>query len=545
MATGSRTLTLKLLADINDFTSNLTKGSKHTQTFADEVSAFGKKAALAFTAAAAAVGTYVTSVVNNAAKDQAAQRQLALTLQNTTNATQSQISAVEGWINKTSIAIGITDDQLRPAFARLARSTNDVQKAQDLLNLSMDISAATGKPLETVANALGKAYDGNTGALSKLGLGLDANTLKSKDFDAIFKQLTGTFGNFAENEAQSTEAQMRRVRIALDEANESIGAALLPVVQKLTAWLLEHFVPALQATIGGLTGDKSVLKSLKDTYGAFYDWGERIRGLIDLLISFKEEIIVVAGVMGTMFVASKIAAGVTATITAINLLIKAYNALKASAFVAGVAAAFAMNPALGVAAGVAGTAAIIAATKFIEGIGGGQEVDTTNLGNFQMSTGTVLGGGGGGGAVRSSGGGGGGTTYNIGTGGYSVGELSNGLITSPTDLLNKLMATRDAISAIEFGYNTGQLTTAQAQAQLNSQKTTLANLTNIAENMGASSSLASTANQASAARYGAAANYYVNVTGAIDPEGTARTIVNTLNNSYYRGTGGAGNLIND
>lgn len=544
MATGSRTLTLKLLADIADFTSNLSKGSKHTQSFADEVSAFGKKAALAFAAAGAAVGTYVTKVVENAARDQAAQRQLALTLQNTTNATQSQISAVEGWINKTSIAIGITDDQLRPAFARLTRSTNDVQKAQDLLNLSMDISAATGKPLETVANALGKAYDGNSSSLGRLGLGLDANTLKSKDFDAIFKQLTGTFGNFAENEARSTEAQMRRVRIALDEANESIGAALLPVVQKLTAWLLEHFVPALQATIGGLTGDKSVLKSLKDTYGAFYDWGERIRGLIDLLISFKEEIIVVAGVMGTMFVASKIAAGVTATITAINLLIKAYNALKASAFVAGVAAAFAMNPALGVAAGVAGTAAIIAATKFIEGIGGGQEVDTTNLGNFQMSTGTVLGGGG------ASGGGGGygggsGTSYNIGTGGYSASQLSGGLITSPSDLISKLTSTSEAISAIEFGYTSGQLTKAQASAQLAKQQAVFANLSNIAENLGASSSLSSTANQASAARYQAAANYYVNVTGAIDPEGTARTIVNTLNNSYYRGTGGAGNLIND
>ena len=34
----------------------------------------------------------------------------------------------------------------------------------------------------------------------------------------------------------------------------------------------------------------------------------------------------------------------------------------------------------------------------------------------------------------------------------------------------------------------------------------------------------------------------VTVNGAIDAEGTARTIVNTLNDSYYRGTGGAGAL---
>ena len=35
----------------------------------------------------------------------------------------------------------------------------------------------------------------------------------------------------------------------------------------------------------------------------------------------------------------------------------------------------------------------------------------------------------------------------------------------------------------------------------------------------------------------------VNVSGAIDPEGTARTIVNTLNSSFYRGTGGAEGLV--
>jgi hypothetical protein len=35
----------------------------------------------------------------------------------------------------------------------------------------------------------------------------------------------------------------------------------------------------------------------------------------------------------------------------------------------------------------------------------------------------------------------------------------------------------------------------------------------------------------------------VNVTGAIDSEGTARSIINALNNSFYRGTGGAGNFV--
>ena len=322
MASASRTLTLKLLADISNLTTGLDKSTQATKSVSDQVADFGKKAALAFAAAGAAIGAYAKVAIENAAADEAAQRQLALTIENTTTATRGQIAAVEDYISKTTIAIGVTDDELRPALARLVRSTKDVDEAQRLLNLALDITSATGKPLEAVANALGKAYDGNAASLGRLGLGLDASTLKSKDFNAIFTELDKTFGNFAENEAVSTEKQMARVKIAIDEANESIGAALLPVVQDLTAWLLDHFVPALQATIGGLTGDKSVLDSLDGTYKAFYDWGERIRSIINIIIRLKDEIMITAGVIATMFVASKISAGITATVAAINIAIK-------------------------------------------------------------------------------------------------------------------------------------------------------------------------------------------------------------------------------
>lgn len=491
MATGSRTLTLKLLADITNFNDNISKGNKSVESFSDQVADFSKKAAVAFTAAAVAVGAYVKAVVENAAADEAAQRKLALTIENTTNATQAQISAVETWITKTSISIGVTDDELRPALARLVRSTNDVEEAQKLLNLALDISTATGKPLEAVSNALGKAYDGNATSLGRLGLGLDASTLKSKNFNAIFETLDKTFGNFAENEAVSTEKQLARVKIALDEANESIGAALLPVVQDLTAWLLEHFVPALQATIGGLTGDQSLKDSLNGTYEQFYNWGERIREIINVIISLKDEILIVAGVMATMFVASKIAAGVAATISTINLLIKAYNALKASAFVAGVASAFALNPLLGLAAGVAGTAAIIAATKFINGIGGGDEVSTAGIytGNPNLQTS------------------GGGKTISVPTiSGSGISSSGGAKITAPS------MTSQQKYDYLTSGINDP---TIEAGAAPFKTPMTISGQVPIV----------------------------VNVSGAIDPEGTARTIVNTLNNSYYRGTGGGGGLV--
>jgi hypothetical protein len=375
VASDSRALTLKLLADTADFQKKLASGSKDIDSIGERAAEFGKKAAVAFAAAGAAIGAFAASAIKNAAEDEAAQRKLALTIENSTNAKKEQIAAVEDYITKTSLAVGVTDDQLRPAFARLVRSTKDIEDATNLLNLALDISAATGKPLETVSMALGKAYDGNAASLGRLGLGVDANILKSKDFNLIFKELTNTFGNFAENEATSTEKQMERVKIALDEAKESIGAALLPVVQELTAWILQNFIPALEAFISGLTGSGGLDESLTDTQKTAIEWGQKVRGFIDTVIDLKDELLLLGGILGTVFVVSKIAAGVQATILLIQGLVAAYVALRNSATAAAIASRFALNPLAGLATGAAVVTAIVAAIKMFDNISGSARND--------------------------------------------------------------------------------------------------------------------------------------------------------------------------
>jgi len=366
VASDSRALTLKLLADTADFQKKLAAGSKDIDSIGERAAEFGKKAALAFAAAGAAIGAFAVSAVKAAAEDETAQKRLAATIEATTGATAKQIAGVEEYIKQTSIAIGVADDGLRPAFTRLVRSTQDVEEAQKLLNLALDLSAATGKPLETVTNALGRAYDGNTTALGKLGLGIDTTQLKSQTFDQTFQQLTSTFGNFAENEAESTTKQMERVKIALDEAKESIGAALLPVVQELTTWILENFIPALEAFIAGLTGSGGLNESLTDSQKTAVEWGKKVRGFIDTVIDLKDELFLVAGVLATVFIVNKIAAGVQATILLIQGLIAAYTALRNSAVAAAIASRFALNPLAGLATGAAVVGAIIAATKLFD-----------------------------------------------------------------------------------------------------------------------------------------------------------------------------------
>ena len=337
MATGNRTLKLSILADVDELKKGLSQANKEVETTADKIGEFGKKAALAFAAVGAAVGAFAVSAVKAAAEDEKARKSLEQTIRSSTQATEAQIASIDNYIDKQSIATATTDDVLRPAFARLIRSTQDVKKAQDLLSLSQEIATATGKPLEVVANALGKSFDGQNAALGKLGLGIDAATLKTMSHEEIMQRLKGTYNGFIENEATNAEFKFQQLTIALDQTKEKIGLALLPIVKEFADYLLAVVVPNVQALAAGLTGDNSVTAGITDATQGAYEFGQQLKDTIVFLISIKDELVVIGGIIATVFVANKIAAFVAS----IQTLITAMVALRNAAAAAGVATAFA------------------------------------------------------------------------------------------------------------------------------------------------------------------------------------------------------------
>ena len=250
MATGTRALTLKLLADVDNFTKNLDKADKDVATFGDKVSDFGKKAGLAFAAAGAAAVAYAGKLaidgVKSAIADAAAQEKLALTLKNVTNATDNQIAATEDYITKTSLAFGVTDDDLRPSLERLARATGDVEKAQKLQTVAIDVAAGSGKSLEAVTNAMAKAAEGNTAALSKLGIGLTSAQLKTMSMDQITAKLASTFENQASTQADTFQGKLNRLTIAFDEGKETVGAFILDAITPMVEIIVKNVIPAIQ-----------------------------------------------------------------------------------------------------------------------------------------------------------------------------------------------------------------------------------------------------------------------------------------------------------
>lgn len=494
---GSRTLKLSILGDVDGLNKSLKTASGDVDSFGDKIGKAGVAIGKAFAAAAAAAGAAAIAIgvegVKAAIADEKAQTQLALALENATGATQAQIKATEDSILKMSLATGVADDELRPALGRLVRSTGDTEKAQQLLAQALDISAATGKPVEAVANSLAKAYDGNTSALGKLGVGLDAAELKTMSFEQVQGRLTQLFGGAAAANADTYAGRIARVKVAFDEAKETVGVALLPILDKLLKFINENALPAINAFSNAFSltesdgfgkivsdvgttlkktftpiieGVKSVFESVKtavmnskDEFASFWEVVKFIAPLVGKAIGDSLRIIgdiaeIVITIIGKVLGAIKPL--LNFAIDGINAVIKGINLIKPGADIG-------LIPKIGTPA--TGTGA---------------------LGNFSMSTGTTMTTP----AVTVPSGGSTSTTGGVGGGGGLAAVAAS--------------AAAVANNVVSSNFNPGSFRAAEAA----SMGTTI-NLT---------------------------------VTGAFDREGTARTIVETLNDSFYRGTGGAGNL---
>lgn len=199
-----------------------------------------RKAMIPATGAIAGLGAAMFDAAKGAMADEKAANELARSLKATTGATDAIVRSTEDWISEQGKLLGVTDDELRPALAKLARATGDVQEAQDLANQAMDIAVATGKPLETVTDALTKAFGGNMTALSRLAPEFREMIKEGASFDEVMAAMAKTMGGAAAEAANTAEGRFRILKLQLDETKESIGASLIPVIEEALP-VLENF----------------------------------------------------------------------------------------------------------------------------------------------------------------------------------------------------------------------------------------------------------------------------------------------------------------
>ena len=213
------------------------KEFKQLETVGEKAQFAIKKAAIPAAAALTAVAGALGLAAKAAAEDEQQQALLANAMENTVGATEATIAATEDMISAMSRATGTADSELRPAFSALLLGTHDVQKATDALTIAQDVSAGSGKSLAEVSDALAKAYGGNMKGLQALSPELKSMIKEGATLDTVMSVLADNFGGSAAASAKTAAGQFKILKNSLAETQESIGAGLLPVVQKVLPFL--------------------------------------------------------------------------------------------------------------------------------------------------------------------------------------------------------------------------------------------------------------------------------------------------------------------
>ena len=300
---------------------------KKLETNAEKASFALRKAFVPATAALAALGAGLVMTAKAAAEDQAAQAQLARQLQATTGATDGQIKANEDFISTLSRSAAVADDELRPALSSLVRGTGDLATAQDALKTVLDVSAATGKGVQEVADAVSKAYGGNTKAIKQLSPELFKLIKDGASVDEVMQSLSSTFGGAASTAANTAQGKFKNLTIQLGEAKEAIGTALLPVVEIMVG-AFTNFAVWAQKNAGVILGIATAIGAI----------AAAIVGTNIALAAWKTVSVITIGInyaLAASFTAVQVATGigiavVVAGIAAFALYQRQMNGLKGS-----------------------------------------------------------------------------------------------------------------------------------------------------------------------------------------------------------------------
>ena len=279
---GVRTFVVRFLADAEQYKKGIKQVNDGMGGLKTEVSSLlpsFKTMAIAGAAAFGAVSAFAFKAVQSAVEDEKSQALLAAQLKRTFGEQEGLTGAVERYISVTQLRTGTSDIELRDSLEILLRSTGNLTTSQNLLTISQDISAATGKDLASVSLAVAKASMGQFTALGKLGIPLDESTKKSKDFGVVLGTLQDQFGGAADAAANTFGGKLKIIQGQFGEIVETIGAALLPYLDKFATFLVEEVAPAVQR-VTSVIGEKGLLAGFQQLIYESGDAGVAVVGVL-------------------------------------------------------------------------------------------------------------------------------------------------------------------------------------------------------------------------------------------------------------------------
>jgi hypothetical protein len=521
---GNRTLKLSILADVDDLLKKLKISQDGVDSSSNKLADFSKKAGVAFAAAAAAAGAFAVKIGIDAVK---AASDLSETISKVGVLFGESAKDIEKFASGAAASLGQTKQQALDAAATFATfgkaaglSGQDLSKFSiDFVKLSSDLASFNNTSPEQAINAIGSALRGEAEPLRAYGVLLDDASLRQAALELgiisttknaltpqqkvlaaqelIYKQTGAAQGDF-ERTSDGLANKTRILTAQLENAKVTIGDALLPIVLELATFFSKNVIPIVQ--------------NLADAFGSNKDKTAGVNGILNNLVSTISALVI------------PIFDGLRKAFDKIKDTVKEnkdefqafFDLIKAAAPIIGTVIGKAFEVIAQIASVVLNVMAnVVSALRGLVNTA----IDLVNI------------------AIRG---------FNlikpgsdislVGKLGVSSGGSSGGISVPTASLPSGFKPAGSSISSTgSTGSTTSTTTASNGSSGIAGVSTAVASVSSIGSFNAGRFREAESASMAPV--------YNINVTGALDKEGVARQIVEIINESSYRGGGGAGSAL--
>lgn len=216
--------------------------------------------------AGAAAATYglakgLKSSVQAAMEAEKVQAALAAQMKASGQAFDDNIGRINKQVDALSRLSGFDDEALTGAFTRMVRATGDTSKALNQMGLVADFARARNIDVAASADIIAKVMAGNTGILGRYGIQLEKGTTATEALGIMQQRVAGQ----AEAYGKTTAGAQDRVKVSLENVQESIGAKLLPAFNQMLLWASGQ-LPKIEAFFNTHGGS---IRKVLDGIGSF------------------------------------------------------------------------------------------------------------------------------------------------------------------------------------------------------------------------------------------------------------------------------------
>lgn len=200
----------------------------------------------------------------------------------------ANIKALQAYNKELMRTSRFDDDAIAGAEAQLLQYGLTEKQLKELIPLTLDYAARTGKDLTSASEDLGKAMLGQGRALKNVGIDFEDTGTLAGNFEQLMSGLRSQVQGFSEKDLTTAEGKLENLRNRFGEIQEEVGGPLIDALMELANEFEDDALAAAQGFADWLKSDgieaiKGFIGFLSDNKDEIDDWAAGI-GLLTVAV---------------------------------------------------------------------------------------------------------------------------------------------------------------------------------------------------------------------------------------------------------------------